>query len=100
MGRPVVGGSADTSDGGGVVSTSGAASATRSDHRIRKIRLSPRAIKSASASVFVARRSPSSLHWTLDQSAPDLGRNLTEGEANELRSVVQTFGGFVPRLAA
>src|SRR5262249_10802297 len=25
---------------------------------------------------------------------------LTEGEANELRSVVQKFGGFVPRLAA
>src|SRR6516165_3268804 len=73
MGRPVVGGSADTSDGGGVVSTSGAASATRSDHRIRKIRLSTRAIKSASASVFVARRSPSSLHWALDQSGPRLG---------------------------
>src|SRR5215471_9885064 len=69
MGRPVVGGSADTSDGGGVVSTSGAASATRSDHRIREIRHSTRAIKSASASVFVARRSSSSSHWALPISS-------------------------------
>ena len=45
-------------------STSGAASA-RSDQRIGETRLSTRAINSASASVFVARRSSSSSHSAL-----------------------------------
>jgi len=66
MGRPVV----NTSDGGGVVSTSGAASATRSDHRIREVRLSTRAIKSASAPLSsLPGEVPSSSHWALPISS-------------------------------
>jgi hypothetical protein len=59
---------AGASDAGGDVSTSDAASA-RSDQRIREIRLSTLAIKLASASVFVARRSSSSSHWAVPISS-------------------------------